>query len=1070
MKAGSKVLSVMIACSLLTSSFAGTAAFAAANRKDPEEGAAMGKRVSSYSSRKMDISYMLNGAPVTKKALARAASEELPEAYNAVESGAVTPEVRNQGSWGTCWSFSANGAMASDLYADMGDDAPVLAPVHLAYFAFHGRSNPSDPADKTDGDTYRPFEYKESDADKKFQEYVMGGNTFIATATLSRGEGPVLEEDLPYPTTAAERDAYEDLDPEIQFNQEYRLESTNYLPTRDADGKLDGTAVKKALLEGGSLGISYNTRGYNYNVDYNGQKIKTQFGGMKFGDCNHAVQIVGWDDNVPKELFTNYYGTPENDGAWIIRNSWGVDEYGGYFYMSYDEGSITEVMQYNLDKSGQEYDHLYQYDGTGWSMSAGAEEKDAPVSMANVFTATSDETLKAVSFYTTDANAEYSIQVYTQLPTGFYKPTQGIKAYKEPITGTEAYPGYHTVALDEDQFVNLSKGEKYAVVVTLENPLGRAFPIATEMNGNFDNVRCVAAINARQSYLSIDGEDWQDVKTIGTNYTAIPKRNAGSSSAEDLQGKPGTSGVNIEVAGDFDGDMWGALGNVCLKAFTTEGQEGFDPVEAPSVKVKYSVGADIKANGDIDETYDFPGYYEGKVYAGDTAVLSFVPYAEGREFAGVTVNGTADEAYEKNLYTYEVKGGEEDTALDFSFTIVNKLVLNTAVQFAKEAQKGEEYAAAMPTVQKLIDEALAAGVAVAESKTADQAAIDKAWKDLIDVIQLLQFRNGDMTELAFQLEMAGQMDPAYFTADSWNAMIAVRDKAQAMFDAKDSLQEDIDAMAKELKEAITNLVYKATKESLENLVKEAQSYDLEKYLDTGKAEFQTALAAAVELLKNADATQSDYNVMESRLAIAMAALRKIPDSAELDELLERFANMNASDYTEETYAAYSASVAALAELVNSGASPEAVTEAYYEAIEKENELAANPNVPASKPSKPSGGSGGSSGGGSSYGGAGTAVVGANVAQVARVVSDTTVNFSLKRGAAYCFKMTVVNGNGQVPSFTVGNGDVLKTQFVAQIGNDYYYRVWAVGAPGQSTGVYTALAGASAVKHCAVTIA
>ena len=88
---------------------------------------------------------------------------------------------------------------------------------------------------------------------------------------------------------------------------------------------------------------------------------------------------------------------------------------------------------------------------------------------------------------------------------------------------------------------------------------------------------------------------------------------------------------------------------------------------------------------------------------------------------------------------------------------------------------------------------------------------------------------------------------------------------------------------------------------------------------------------------------------------------------------------------------------------------------------------------------------------------------------AYVVSDTTVNFTLKHGQAYCFKMTVVNGNAMTPSFTVGNGDVLKTQFVAKVGNDYYYRVYATGTPGQSTGVYTTLPGQNATKHCAVTI-
>ncbi|WP_195986265.1 hypothetical protein, partial [Clostridium sp. D33t1_170424_F3] len=75
----------------------------------------------------------------------------------------------------------------------------------------------------------------------------------------------------------------------------------------------------------------------------------------------------------------------------------------------------------------------------------------------------------------------------------------------------------------------------------------------------------------------------------------------------------------------------------------------------------------------------------------------------------------------------------------------------------------------------------------------------------------------------------------------------------------------------------------------------------------------------------------------------------------------------------------------------------------------------------------------------------------------------------KRGSAYCFKMTVVNGSNAAPNFTVGNGNVLKTQFVAKIGNDCYYRVWAVGTSGQSTGVYTTMAGEKAQQHCVVTV-
>ncbi|WP_195986216.1 hypothetical protein, partial [Clostridium sp. D33t1_170424_F3] len=63
-----------------------------------------------------------------------------------------------------------------------------------------------------------------------------------------------------------------------------------------------------------------------------------------------------------------------------------------------------------------------------------------------------------------------------------------------------------------------------------------------------------------------------------------------------------------------------------------------------------------------------------------------------------------------------------------------------------------------------------------------------------------------------------------------------------------------------------------------------------------------------------------------------------------------------------------------------------------------------------------------------------------------------------------------NGNGFTPAFTVGNGNVLKTQAISRIGNLYVYKVWAVGAPGESAGVYTTLPGEEAQQHCVVTVA
>ena len=106
--------------------------------------------------------------------------------------------------------------------------------------------------------------------------------------------------------------------------------------------------------------------------------------------------------------------------------------------------------------------------------------------------------------------------------------------------------------------------------------------------------------------------------------------------------------------------------------------------------------------------------------------------------------------------------------------------------------------------------------------------------------------------------------------------------------------------------------------------------------------------------------------------------------------------------------------------------------------------------------------------GNAYGAAGVVSAAQGVtSQKAYVVSDTTVNFTMKRGSAYCFKMTVVNGNNMTPGFTVGNGEVLKTQFVAKIGNDYYYRVYAIRHAGPEHGRLPPLPGQNAVKHCTV---
>ena len=272
----------------------------------------------------------------------------------------------------------------------------------------------------------------------------------------------------------------------------------------------------------------------------------------------------------------------------------------------------------------------------------------------------------------------------------------------------------------------------------------------------------------------------------------------------------------------------------------------------------------------------------------------------------------------------------------------------------------------------------------------------------------------------------------------------------------------------DLYDAMLALSRTADKSSLNAVLTQANLVmeEIDKYVEGSGETLRNAIDAAQAVMDDASATQAEVDAAAEALAKVLADLRKIPSKEELLELLSELEQLDLTKYTASSAAVMQAQINLLrATVEDANATGEEYAAVYYSAKEaKENLVLADRNTSNNK------GSGSTSANiGNAYGAAGVVAAGQNVVN-ASVRSDTTVDFTLKRGSAYCFKMTVVNGNNLTPSFTVGNGDVLKTQFVAKVGNDYYYRVYAIGTPGQSTGVYTTLPGQNAVKHCTVTIA
>ena len=79
-------------------------------------------------------------------------------------------------------------------------------------------------------------------------------------------------------------------------------------------------AVKKHIKENGAVYSSIRSAVMSDEEFYNKGNAAFYYNGE--GLIDHAITIVGWDDTYSKN---NFNTRPTNDGAWIVKNSWGTE-------------------------------------------------------------------------------------------------------------------------------------------------------------------------------------------------------------------------------------------------------------------------------------------------------------------------------------------------------------------------------------------------------------------------------------------------------------------------------------------------------------------------------------------------------------------------------------------------------------------------------------------------------------------------------------------------------------------------------------------------------------------------
>ena len=282
------------------------------------------------------------------------------------------------------------------------------------------------------------------------------------------------------------------------------------------------------------------------------------------------------------------------------------------------------------------------------------------------------------------------------------------------------------------------------------------------------------------------------------------------------------------------------------------------------------------------------------------------------ETGAVTLPESADDAAKTATLTATITKGSETAEVkivckvyvrnDIDTTALNKKIAEIKAAGLKEA----EYTTATWAAFKTALEEANAQSAQPKSDEKVAAALEKlttAYKALV--------KRADMSALNTLITKAEtDYTQSAYTSTSWKVLTKKLAAAKAVAGNLDSAESEITAATKDLQAAIKGLEKLGDKKTLQTAINEANTLDEAAYTTASFTAVKTALAAAVTVNQNADATEKDVADAEKALKDAVSALVRLGDKKELKAAIAAAKKLNKADYTADSWKVLTEALAA----------------------------------------------------------------------------------------------------------------------------------------------------------------